>query len=242
MTVHRAPYALMEVFYNFLYQFVLPDFDASTWCSRDCSLTPVSIAAVNCQVGHPLRAEKVYSVELRTIFREFLSAVTWQNIYDATLFVPSLLGTRHSVRNQALPYHFPWCDGRWTRDQKIVGSTWTGTWCCPSCKLRFVELTKVRWITPDFRVFLPRDHPFPRDFFLDLMHLIWNLFQHFIRMTWKQTQAETNNKKSKGHKVKQIPSFHIRKKQAGEDFQEYQTAMREAKQKHLRDTKLSSRL
>eukprot|EP00808_Paulinella_micropora_P027508 g23641.t1 len=81
-----------------------------------------------------------------------------------------------------------------------------------------------------------------RDFFLDLMHLIWNLFQHFIRMTWKQTQAETNNKKSKGHKVKQIPSFHIRKKQAGEDFQEYQTAMREAKQKHLRDTKLSSRL
>eukprot|EP00808_Paulinella_micropora_P007667 g64410.t1 len=77
-----------------------------------------------------------------------------------------------------------------------------------------------------------------RDFFLDLMHLIWNLFRHFIRMIWQQTQAETNNQKSKGHKVKPLPRFHIRKQQAGEDFQEYQTAMREAKQKHDRDTKL----
>eukprot|EP00808_Paulinella_micropora_P027507 g23640.t1 len=30
-------------------------------------------------------------------------------------------------------------------------------------KKLFVELTKVRWITPDFRVFLPRDHPFRTD-------------------------------------------------------------------------------
>eukprot|EP00808_Paulinella_micropora_P024269 g78760.t1 len=47
--------------------------------------------------------------------------------------------------------------------KKMVGSTWTGAWCCPSCKLRFVELTKGRWITPDFRVFLPRNHPFRTD-------------------------------------------------------------------------------
>eukprot|EP00808_Paulinella_micropora_P010578 g9659.t1 len=156
--------------------------------------------------------------------------------------------------------------------KKMVGSTWTGAWSCPSCKLRFVELTKGRWITPDFCVFLPRSHPFRTDprYKTHKWYVRYgrrgeamnaNLladqkakhikgvkylaalsgapdFDHFIRMTWKQTQAETNNQKSKGHKVKPLPRFHIRKQQAGEDFQEYQTAVREAKQKHDRDTKL----
>eukprot|EP00808_Paulinella_micropora_P018253 g27731.t1 len=156
--------------------------------------------------------------------------------------------------------------------KKMVGSTWNGAWCCPSCKLRFVELTKGRWITSDFRVFLPRNHPFRTDprykthewyvrygrrgeamnanlledqkakhikgvKYLAALSGVPG-FDHFIRMTWQQTQAETNNQKSQGHKVKPLPRFHIRKKQAGEDFQEYQTAMREAKQKHDRDTKL----
>ena len=76
-----------------------------------------------------------------------------------------------------------------------------------------------------------------RDFFLDLMHLIWNLFKHFIRMTWKQTKAESNNQKSQGHKVKPLGRFYIRQRRAGEEVDEYQTAMREAKQKHARDTK-----
>eukprot|EP00808_Paulinella_micropora_P022115 g64964.t1 len=347
MTVHRAPYALMEVFYNFLCQFVLPDFQASTWyklmnliqpslpqlttyqrCSRDCSLTPVKIAAVNCQVGYPLRAEKVYSVELRTVFREVLSAVTWQNIYDATvghtyvvpgsmccikcsprfrkkmeqdsipdlvsipiviggdglplnhgkfgiarekrahdrftdwgtgatfqlekqhvadapraqLFVPSLLGTRHSVRNQALPYHSSRCDGRWTRDQKMVGSTWTGAWCCPSCKLRFVELTKGRWITSDFRVFLPRNHPFrtdPRFGEPCRDDPKYKTHEWYVRYGRRGEAMNANLlEDQKAKHIKALPCFHIRKQQAGENFQEYQTAMREAKQKHDRDTKL----
>lgn len=233
-------------------------------CSRDCSLTPLNSAAVTCEGGHPLRAEKVYSVELRTAFREFVSSVTWQDIYDATVghrcvvpesmccikcsprfrekmqedsiqnlvSIPILVGgdglplnhgkfgiarsvwlntvfnvASPSVRRErmigsliggpVLPSSLRtsmWPMRRelsslylpfWAKDirsedklcriillgvmgdgqgiKKMVGSNWTGKWSCPSCKLRFVELSKGRWITPDFRVFLPRNHPFRTD-------------------------------------------------------------------------------
>jgi len=206
----------------------------------------------------------VYSIELRTAFREFLSSVTWQNVYDATVghtsvvpgsmccikcsprfrekmeqesaggvvSIPILVGgdglplnhgkfgtarsvwlntifnaassstTRESMigsliggpvlpsslrtsmwpmRNELSILYLPF----WAEDiesvrklcrivllgvmgdgqgiKKMVGSTWTGTWSCPCCKLKFVELTKGRWITPDFRVFLPQNHPFRSD-------------------------------------------------------------------------------
>eukprot|EP00808_Paulinella_micropora_P024463 g48388.t1 len=136
--------------------------------------------------------------------------------------------------------------------------------------IRFVELTKGRWITPYLRVFLPRNHPFrthPRsgepchddppkykthewyvrysrrgeamnaNLLADQKAKHIKAFHPNDLEARKQTQAETNNQKIKVHKVKPLPRFYIRKLQAGEDFQEYQTAMREAKQKHVRDTK-----
>eukprot|EP00808_Paulinella_micropora_P023321 g63564.t1 len=323
----------------YLIQSSLPQLTTYQRCSRDCSLTPVSIPAVNYQEGHPLRAEKVHSVELRTIFREFLSAVTWQNIYDATVChtcvvagsmccikcsprfrekmeqnsIPGLVSIPILVGGDGLPLNhgkFGIARSGWlntifnvaspsVRRERMIGSLIGGP-VLPS-SLRTSMWPMRRELSSLYLPFWAQDirseNKLCRIILLDLwtsrkgagLHQIFvcffretipsknhewyvrygrrgeamnaNLledqkakhikgvkylaalsgvpgFDHFIRMTWQQTQAETNNQKNKGHKVKPLPRFHIRKQQAGEYFQEYQTAMREAKQKHDRDTKL----